>query len=124
MSVSFDGVGQVCATFLGAKIAEGHVVKLTASGTVGECSSGDAFCGVALCSKDDACSVQVCGFVTVSYSGDAPAVGWTALTADGEGGVKTVPAASGQDGTTTAAAGLKLPVVDVDTTAKIVTILL
>lgn len=46
MSVSFEGVGQVCATFLGGKLAEGQVVKLTGNGTVGACGDGDhLFCG-------------------------------------------------------------------------------
>ena len=111
MSVSFEGVGQVCATFLGGEAAEGDVVKLTGSGTVGPCGAGDVFCGTMLCRKDDACTVQVCGFVTVKYSGTAPAVGWTALCADGSGGVK-------------AGGDRRMPVVDVDTAAKTVTILL
>ena len=129
MSVSFEGVGQVCATFLGGKLTEGHVVKLTGSGTVGACSAGDSFIGVALCCKDDACTVQVGGFVTVGYTGAAPAAGWCALTADGNGGVKAAAgeaaAASESAGTTAAAeSGRLLPVVGVDTTAKTVTILL
>ena len=53
------------------------------------------------------------GFVTAGYSGTAPGLGQTALCADGEGGVKT--AATG---------GTSCLVVDVDTTAKTVTILL
>jgi len=111
MSVSFEGVGQVCATFLGSDVAEGSVVKLTGNGTVGPCGAGDPFCGAVLCRKDDACTVQVCGFVTVGYSGTAPAVGWTALCADGNGGVK-------------AGGDRQMPVADVDTAAKTVTILL
>lgn len=123
MSVSFEGVGQVCATFLGGGLTEGHVVKLTGSGTVGACAAGDSFIGAALCCKDDACTVQVGGFVTVSYSGTAPAAGWCALTADGNGGVKTAAAeAAAGDGKTES--GRLLPVVSVDTTAKTVTILL
>lgn len=133
MSVSFEGVGQVCATFLGGKLTEGQVVKLTGSGTVGACSAGDNFIGAALCCKDDACTVQVGGFVTVSYSGTAPAAGWCALTADGNGGVKTAAAEAavleeaGGSGTTEAGkteSGRLLPVVSVDTTAKTVTVLL
>ena len=119
MSVSFEGVGQVCATFLGGGLTEGQVVKLAGSGTVGACGAGDAFIGAAICCKDDACTVQVGGFVTVSYTGTAPAVGWCALTADGKGGVK---AAAG--GTDSAESGRMLPVVNVDTGAKTVTILL
>ena len=113
MSVSFEGVGQVCATFLGGGLTEGQVVKMTGNGTVGGCEAEDAFCGVALCCKEDAGTVQVGGFVSVGYSGSAPGVGWKTLAADGKGGVKT--AASG---------GVTCPVVDVDTTMKTLTILL
>lgn len=133
MSVSFEGVGQVCATFLGGKLTEGQVVKLAGSGTVGACGAGDGFIGAALCCKDDACTVQVGGFVTVSYSGTTPTVGWCALTADGNGGVKVAAAEAaaleetGGSGSTEAGktgSSRVLPVVSVDTTAKTATILL
>lgn len=113
MRVSFEGVGQVCATFLSGKLTEGHVVKLTENGTVGACASDEAFCGVAVCCKDDACTVQVGGFVSVKYSGTAPTIGWRNLAADGKGGVKT--AGTG---------GVSCLVADVDTTAKTMTIML
>ena len=76
MSVSFDGVGQVCATFLGSGLGEGQVVRMAGNGTVCACGDGESFCGVTLCCKDDACTVQVRGFVTVRYSGAAPGTGW------------------------------------------------
>ena len=113
MSVSFEGVGQVCATFLSGRLTEGQVVKLSGGGTVDGCAVDDEFCGVALCCKDDACTVQVRGFVTLGYSGTAPGVGWKALAADGKGGVKA--ATSG---------GVKCLVADVDSTAKTVTVML
>lgn len=112
MSVSFEGVGQVCATFLGGGLTEGQVVKMSDGGTVDACGAGDLFCGVALCCKDDACTVQVGGFVSVPYSGTAPAVGWHSLAADGNGGVKT------------ASNGVNCLVADVDDTAKTATIML
>ena len=112
MSISFEGVGQVCATFLGGSLTEGQVVKMTGNGTVGACEADDLFCGVALCCKDDACTVQVSGLVSVSYSGTAPTVGWTQLAADGKGGVKS------------ASGGRTCLVADVNTTAKIMTIML
>lgn len=114
MNVCFDGVGQVCATFLDGGVSLGQVVKVTGRGTVGKCGAGDSFCGVVLHSRAGACAVQVRGFVTVSYSGTAPGLGLAALCADDKGGVKTA-AASG---------GTSYLVVDVDTTAKTVTILL
>lgn len=112
MSISFEGVGQVCATFLGDNLTEGHVVKMKGNGAVGACGAGEAFCGVALCCKDDACTVQVGGFVTVKYSETAPTVGWSGLAADGKGGVKK------------ASGGADYLVADVDTAAQTVTIML
>ncbi len=112
MSVSFEGVGQICATFLGGGLTGGHVVKMTGNGSVGACSADDGFCGAALCCRDDACTVQVGGFVSVGYSGTAPAVGYQTLAADGKGGVKT------------AGSGREYLVADVDAAAKTVTIML
>ena len=88
MSVSFHGIGQVCATFLGTG-TEGQVVKMSDRDTVAPCSDGNSFCGVAVCVKDDACCVQVAGFVTVPYSSTVPSVGYAKLSANGAGGVKT-----------------------------------
>ena len=113
MSVSFEGVGQVCATFLGGGLTEGQVVRMAGNSTVDACKADDLFCGVALCCKDDACTVQVGGFASVGYSGTAPAAGWSSLAADGKGGVKTI-----------ASGGVTCLVADVDTTAKTVTIML
>ena len=111
MSVSFHGIGQVCATFLGTG-TEGQVVKVSTAATVAPCENGDSFCGVAMCVKDDACCVQVAGFVTIPYSSTVPSVGYTKLSANGTGGVKTDEA------------GREYLVVSADTTAKTVTILL
>ena len=110
MSISFHGIGQVCTTFLGSNIAEGHVVKMIANGTVAACNADETFCGIAVCCKDDALSVQVAGFTSIRYSGDAPAIGWSTLAADGNGGVKS------------AEGGRSYLVVHVDNTAKTVTI--
>ena len=114
MLVSFDGVGQVCATFQGGGLTDGQVVQVSGRGTVSACGAGDAFCGVVSHGNDDACSVQVRGFVTLSYSGTAPSLGKARLCADGKDGVKT--AADG--------AGAEYLTVDVDTALKTVTVLL
>lgn len=116
MSVSFQGVGQVCATFLGSGLSEGQVVKMSSQGTVSACADGDGFCGAAVYCRDDACSVQVGGFMTVKYSGTAPGVGWAELHADGSGGVRS----SGEKET----GGVRCLVVDVNTTEKTVTLML
>ena len=63
-----------------------------------------------------ACAVALGGMVTAGYTvpaeGAAPALGWSGLSADGEGGVQ-----ADADGST-------YLVVDVDTTAKTVTFVL
>lgn len=85
---SFEDIGAVTATFAADQGVEGgQVVKVTANSTVGACADGDDFCGVALEPRKGAAAVQVKGFVTVSCTGDLT-LGWTALAADGKGGVK------------------------------------
>ena len=60
-----------------------------ANDTVGKLSAGDAFCGYVLdVAKDGAACVALHGYVQLPYSGDAPALGWSGLCADGSGGVK------------------------------------
>ncbi len=91
MKVSYEGIGQLCATFgCDGAVTEGALVKVSASGKVKACAAGEAFCGVAAAVAKDGttCSVQLDGFVTVKFSGAAPAVGYCALCADGSGGVK------------------------------------
>ena len=46
MKISFDGVGQWGATFECADVTEGHVVQVSAAGTVAKCQDGGAFAGV------------------------------------------------------------------------------
>ncbi len=115
MGHSFEGIGQWAATFAcGGAVQEGQVVKISGGGTVSPCGDGDKFCGTAVAVGRDggACSVALGGMVTVSFSGAAPALGWTALSADGKGGVK---ADSG---------GRVCLVADVDAAGKCVTVVL
>ena len=112
MKLSFDSIGQWCATFAcGEGVAENQPVKIGAPAAAAKCADGDAFCGMAVsvAHGGDACSVQLGGMVTLGYSGAAPAVGYTGLAADGTGGVKAD------------AAGRARLVADVDTAAKTVT---
>ena len=72
MSISYEGIGEWCATFVCGAVSEGDIVKVSANGTVGKCK---------------ACTVQLGGLASVKYSGTAPAVGFSELVADGLGGV-------------------------------------
>ena len=114
MNISFDGIGQNVVTFLAEEgLSEGQVCKVTASGTVGACSAGERFCGVVHHLEDDgAAAVILAGFVTVPYTGSAPAVGYDKLAA-GDGG-----AAAAND------AGGEYLVADVDTENLTVTLML
>ena len=92
---SFEDIGAVTATFAcGQDVSGGMVVKVTADDTVGPCTAGDKFCGVAMEPRRGGAAVQVKGFVTVSCTGTLTP-GWAVLEADGNGGVQ---AASDGDG--------------------------
>ncbi len=115
MKLSYQGIGQWAATFACNKAAEGELVKVAGNGAVGACGDGDAFCGqVVSVSRDGtACAVALGGMATAAYSGDAaPALGWSGLSSDGNGGVKAD------------AGGRSCLVVDVDEAAKMVTFVL
>ena len=46
MSISYEGIGEWCATFVCGAVSEGDIVKVSANGTVGKCTAGDGFCGL------------------------------------------------------------------------------
>lgn len=112
MSISYQGIGEWCATFWCDDLTEGTVVTLSDDGEVDACSAGEIFCGVVRSVGHDgkACSVQLGGLAEVKYSGDdAPEIGYNELVADAAGGV----AVAGDDD-----AGMNYLVIAVDTTAK------
>ena len=94
MGISFEGIGQVMATFAVEEgMTAGSVVTMTDDGTVGLGSAGDLPCGVLLHGEEDGMgAVQMEGMVSVCYTGSAPAVGYGMLVCDGQGGVKAVDA--------------------------------
>lgn len=89
MSISFEGIGEVVATFMveeGCMLETGRVVCLTGDGQVSLGESGGKFCGVVVSmSEDGYAGVQIDGMTQVGYTGSAPAVGWQTLAADGTG---------------------------------------
>ncbi len=93
MNISFEGIGQWAATFSCADVREGELVKVSGNGAVGPCGEGESFCGqvISMGKGGDACAVQLGGFVTAGFTGNAPGLGWCGLSGDGDGGVKTDP---------------------------------
>ena len=112
MKLSFEGIGATVITLHSAGGTEGKCVKISANKTASVCAAGEHMAGFALTDKDGFAAVQVGGAVTAAYTGTAPAVGFAALAADGNGGVKAA------DG------GREYLVLDVDSTAKTVTFIL
>ena len=114
MNYSYEGIGQWTATFAGEAAVEDQVVKVSDSKTVGPCQSGDGFCGVVRSVSRDgaACTVALGGMVQAAYTGTAPALGWSGLSANGTGGVKAD------------SVGHSYLVVDVDSTGGTVTFVL
>lgn len=88
--VSFEGVGEVTATFHADETVEmGQVVKLSGDAAVAPCAAGERFCGVAAGDARDGCAgVQIGGCVSVKCADSTVTVGFVSLTADGSGGVK------------------------------------
>ena len=88
--ISFEGIGEVAATFVcGEDVAAGEVVKVTGNGSVDVCTAGEKFGGVALTVDSGHSAVQVEGLVKVKLGeSHGVAVGWNHLLADGSGGVK------------------------------------
>ena len=88
MRISYEGIGQVLATF---QVEEGTgqgVVTLVDYDTVGYGQAGDKPCGVLVCGeKNGMGAVQMEGMVTVGYTGASPSLGYATLTCDGKGGV-------------------------------------
>lgn len=92
MRISFDGIGEVAATFQveeSSALKAGDAACLTGDMQVGLGKTGDIPCGVVLSVAKDGCAgVQIGGLAQVRYSGTtAPQAGWCALCADGAGGV-------------------------------------
>lgn len=113
MEISLNGYGENAATFkFTGLVCQGQPVTMAENFTVKLCEAGDNFIGCTINAKGEYASVQLAGYVKFNYSGEVPAVGMCALTADGNGGV----CMSGS--------GRQFVVTDVDTVNKRVGIIL
>lgn len=112
-SISMQGIGAACLSAKkGTAVTAGYPCHFSANDTVTNSAANGAFSGVAVGIRGSLVTVQYQGFVTVSYSGTAPTVGYGILVADGSGGVKS------------AQAGNSYLIVNVDTTAGTLCLLL
>lgn len=91
--VSFEGIGEMAATFYAEEgVKAGQVVKVSGDSTVAPCATGDRFWGVAVNASGGCAGVQVKGFARVSCADSTVTVGYVKLAADGNGGVKKATA--------------------------------
>ena len=88
MSVSFEEIGHLSATFRNIGSVPGAVGKVNFQGNTANCMAGDPFLGVTESVSGYYAAVQIAGFAWVSYSGSNPGNGYCKLSADGQGGVK------------------------------------
>ncbi|MBQ5824702.1 MAG: hypothetical protein IIW48_07825 [Clostridia bacterium] len=82
MSISFKGFNEQVATFATAtELEAGTLVKMSASATVEPCKGGELFIGAVVSSHGNYAAVQTSGYVSLPYSGSAPNLGITTLSA-------------------------------------------
>ena len=109
MKVSFEEIGCVRASFIADSGEAGQVCKMAENGKVAPCGDGESFIGVVESLRKGICCVKLHGFEELPYTGQAPAVGYVKLVANGVGGVK-------------AGSGREYLVVSVDETAGKITV--
>ncbi|MCD7723310.1 MAG: hypothetical protein LUH82_05110 [Clostridiales bacterium] len=85
MNISFNGFENSVATFIADGATKGYPVALSDSNTVVDADS--EFIGVCVNTSGQLAGVQLRGYVEISYSGEAPAPGYSYLAADSNGGV-------------------------------------
>ena len=88
MSVAFYGTQETVLSFEAGAVTPGYPVAISQNNTVANAANGIAPAGVALHVREGIAAVQLHGYAELPYSGTAPALGWTKLTADGTGGMK------------------------------------
>ena len=87
MSVSFEEIGRLAATFMQSNCESGQVCKIGGDGKVVPCAAGDKFCGIVEAVRGNFAGVQLEGFAAVSFTGSV-STGYVSLCADGSGGIK------------------------------------
>lgn len=89
MNVAFTGTSELVLSFeAGLGLVENCPVVISQNNRVSAAGDDDVFVGVFRKERCGIASVQLKGYVEFPYSGTDPALGWSTLVADGDGGVK------------------------------------
>lgn len=115
MSVSYNGYKNYTLTVENENGVIGYPSSFNAEGKLISTQSGQAFMGVCTGVNGDYASLQTDGYIELPYAGTAPEYGVQYLVAAGSGSVQTG---------TAAAAKKAVSVVMIDTTNKVVGIIL
>ena len=86
MAISYESIGQVCVTCFGSGLQLNAPCRLTTNNSVSSCLDGQTIEGVVVSMNSNLATVAVKGFVTLTYVGDAPTLGFCPLAS--AGGVK------------------------------------
>ena len=89
MKVSFEGIGELIATFYNNGATDGNPVKMSKAGEVSPCANSERFIGIAAAPGAEYTGVILSGCVTLPYTGTVPALGYAKFSANGSGGIKT-----------------------------------
>ena len=114
MSVKFNDIGSLVATFTTSTAKIGDVVALSANGTVVKATSSDTVCGVVVSLNGTAAGVQIKGAMTIACTDINMTLGRVVLAAAGSNKVKV-----SADGS-----GVPALVVDIDAVGNTVTVIL
>lgn len=89
MSVSFKGINEQVVTFKTEdELTPGTLVTVSDNGTVSPCAANGKIVGVVVSCRENLAAVQISGYVTLPYSGSAPALGVTAIAAASDTKIK------------------------------------
>ena len=89
MSVSFKGINEHVVTFRTEEdLAAGTLVTVSDNGTVSPCAANGKIVGVVISCRENLAAVQISGYITLPYSGSAPALGVTAIAAASDTKIK------------------------------------
>ena len=88
MNISFDNIGQVCASFAcDDTVQVGDACNMSENNTIKRSGEDQPFLGKVLSIRDGIANVAIRGFATFSFTGSAPSVGYAGFCGDGNGNV-------------------------------------
>lgn len=87
--VSYKGFGEKFLTFRNTKVKKGDLVAIKIDGVAEKANNSAKFIGLCVDDSNEGyITVQMSGYVELPYTGTMPDMNYSALVANGNGGVK------------------------------------